>query len=75
MLSPVFATALQGMKTAQERLSSHSERLVRLGEDGTAGDPAGNMAGVALSRRGYEANAAVARTADRMLGSIIDILA
>lgn len=75
MISPILANALQGMQAAQGRLAGHADRVARWGEGRTGSDPAREIAGVLDSARSYEANAAVARTADRMLGSIIDILA
>ena len=85
------ATALGGMQRNQESFARHAQRIALVGAppapdrpDGldasgaAAGadvDLAREMVGLTTSRRGYEANLAVVRAADRMLGSLLDVLA
>ncbi len=45
------------------------------GGDGGGVDLAREMVGLTTSRRGYEANLAVVRAADDMLGTLLDALA
>lgn len=74
----VLGTALSGMKMHQAGLAHSADRIAGWG---TEADPAETvhleqeMVAVLQSRRGYEANLAVVRAADDMLGSLIDFLA
>ena len=77
MISSVFASALNGMQTNQRSLARHAERIADWGTSSAPGDVSleHELVGVMQSRHGYEANLAVARAADDMLGSLIDVLA
>jgi flagellar hook protein FlgE len=77
-------TALAGMQRHQEAFARHADRIARWGLPTDAGDGTGTagdidlateLTGVLTSRRGYEANLAVVRAADDMLGSLLDVLA
>lgn len=69
--------ALTGMQLNQQRFEQHASRISRAGLPG-AGDtvdlPTG-IVGTKVAQRGYEANLAVLRTADEMVGSLLDVLA
>lgn len=71
--------ALQGMRHSQQSFAAHAHRIAEVGAIGSTGgggvDLADEMAGVLVSRRGYEANLAVLRAADGMLGTLLDVLA
>lgn len=75
MLTPALASALQGLQLNQRRFAEHAHAISRSGDTSQPVDPTRDMAGILVSRRGYEANLAVAKRADEMLGSLIDILA
>ena len=71
-------TALAGMQRNQEAFGRHADRIARWGLETGSGDDidlATELTGVLTSRRGYEANLAVVRAADDMLGSLLDVLA
>jgi hypothetical protein len=75
--------ALHGLRLNEERFVRHADRIARLGalETGpegpeeAAGDVVGGMVGLKIASLGYRANLAVVRTADEMLGTLIDTLA
>ena len=77
MISSVFASALNGMQANQRNLARHAERIAGWGTSATPGEVSleHELVGVMQARRGYEANLAVARAADDMLGSLLDVLA
>ena len=77
MIVSALASALNGMQTNQRSLARHADRIAGWG---TSADPGEisletELVGVLQARRGFEANLAVARAADDMLGSLIDVLA
>jgi hypothetical protein len=63
---------VQGITNGITRLNRAAERIAR---DGAGGDLAGNMVDVLKARHEVKANAAVVRTADETIGTLIDILA
>ncbi len=81
------ATALGGLQRNQDAFARHAQRIAMAGAppasagsdapDGAAADVdlAREMVGLTTSRRGYEANLAVLRAADGMLGTLLDALA
>ena len=80
MLIQAMNTALQGMARNQQAFEQHADRISRWGTTRSDGsqpdiDLDTEMVGVLTSRRGYEANLAVARTADEMVGTLIDTFA
>jgi len=74
-----MATSVQGMQNNLRRFESHAGNISRFGTD--AGEEVSavslpeEMVGMQLSRRGFEANAAVFRAQDEMLGSLLDTFA
>lgn len=77
---PAINSALQGLAMNQRSLSGHAHRISRWGTDEAATgsesiDLQEELVGVMTSRRGYEANLAVLRTSDEMLGTLIDTFA
>lgn len=77
MISSVFASALNGMQVNQRTLGRHAERIAAWGTSAAPGAVSleTELVGVMQARRGFEANLAVVRAADDMLGSLIDVLA
>jgi hypothetical protein len=81
--------AILGMHLHEDRFASHARRISRWGTNETphadaetsplavpeVPDPVRDVAGILISRRGFEANLAVARTADEMVGTLVDLLA
>lgn len=69
--------ALSGLQMNQSRFEQHASRIARAGlQDGAEPvDLAGEVVGTNVARRGYEANLAVLRTADEMVGTLLDVLA
>jgi hypothetical protein len=81
MLSAV-SRALQGLQYHQRDFARHAERISMWGrrspgapdnDDGV--DLAAETVGLLQARRGYEANLPVLRTADEMIGTLLDVLA
>lgn len=70
-------TALTGMYAQQRAFARHAERISRweTGQPVAPDDIAGNLVGLGQAKHGYAANLAVVRTADAMLGSLLDVLA
>ena len=72
--------ALIGMSLNLRRFEGHADRISRWGTTGPRDGEAPiqlheEIVGMMTARHGYEANLAVVRAADEMLGSLIDILA
>lgn len=77
---PAVQSALQGMNRNQQSMLNHSVRISRFGTDSSLTEQQNvslpeKMVGLSVSQRGFEANLIVMKTADKMLGSLIDILA
>jgi hypothetical protein len=64
--------ALRGINAGFERLDRAARSLAGIGP---RHDPASNVVDMIRARHDVQANVAVARTADRMIGSVIDVLA
>ena len=62
---------LKGIMAAVDRLNDAAGRI---GRDGANGDLAGNIVDLMRARHEARANAASIRTADKTIGTIIDIL-
>ncbi len=79
MLGSILSTAVQGLQVNQLNLEQHATQISRYGTEAPAAESSVNLeqelVGVMTSRRGFEANLAVVRTADEMLGTLIDVLA
>ncbi len=74
----LIQNALQGLLNHQRRAERAADDVVRstLAEPGEGGPEYADAAvRLMTARRGFEASLAVARTADEMLGSVIDTLA
>jgi hypothetical protein len=69
-----LGSVVTDLAASQRRWDDAAERVVRAGtgedEDFTAA-----VTGMLTARRGYEASLVVARSRDRMLGTLIDMLA
>jgi hypothetical protein len=63
---------VRGINSGFDRLNRAAGRIAR---DGAEGDMAGNVVEVMKARHEVRANAAVVRTADETIGTLIDILA
>lgn len=80
MVSSAINSALQGLAWHQKSFAEHAERISRWQPSPPSEDPDNislerEMVGLMEAKRGYQANLAVVRAADEMLGSLIDILA
>jgi hypothetical protein len=64
--------AASGIHAGLSRLDAAAGRIAR---DGAAGDLARDVVDVMRARQEVRANVAVARTADRTIGSLLDVLA
>ena len=79
MITNVLSSALQGLQAHQKNFLNSANRISRWGTQPDGGHSEGislerEMVGMMESRRGYEANLRVVKTADEMLGSLLDIL-
>ena len=80
MLIAAMHHAFRGLHVNQERLARHADRISRWGTldpvtAASAGDITQEVVGLKIAARGYEANLAVMRTTNSLLGTFIDILA
>ena len=82
MLVSALNHAFAGLQLQERRFVHHAERIARWGSvpsesapDSSPGDIAHDIAGIKLAARGYEANLAVVKVADDMIGTIVDLLA
>ena len=64
--------SLSGMRGGFDRLDASAVRIAR---DGAEGDLAGNVVDLMRARQDVRANAAALRTADQMIGSLLDLMA
>ena len=67
-----ISQAAQGLDAGSDRVSQAADRIARNGMDD---DLAGNMVNMLEARRHVRANVAVVRTADEMIGTLLDVLA
>lgn len=68
---PSLDIAFTGMQASLEQMECVGERMAHLI---SGNDPARDMVKLITQERAFEANAAVARTADEVVGSIIDLI-
>jgi flagellar basal body rod protein FlgC len=71
MVSPI-SQAAQGLDAGFDRLTQAAGRIAR---NGAGDDLAGNMVDMLKARQEVRANVAVVRTADEMIGTLLDVLA
>ena len=71
-MHPSLDVALIGMQAAMDQLVRTGERIAQLAEDGDL--PRDIVELISLQRK-FEASATVARVANEMLGSLIDLFA
>ncbi len=77
MFIPAINSALGGLAGNQQRLANAAERIARFGT-GTAGDEVDltrELVNVRFAKHGYAANLVALKTADEMLGSLLDVFA
>lgn len=72
--------AVSGLFRNQSDLQYHADRISRWGTSNATGNKERiyleeELVGVMSAQRGYEANLAVLRAEDEMIGSLIDVLA
>ena len=67
-----ISQAAQGLDTGFDRLSRAADRIAR---NGDSDDLAGNMVDMLKARQDVRANVTVVRTADEMIGTLLDVLA
>lgn len=65
-------SAVHGVRTGFERLDRAAGRIAR---DGEGADLAGNMVDLLRARHEVRANVAVAKTADGLVGTLLDVFA
>lgn len=84
MFADAISSALAGMQRNQEAFARHAHRIANAGNPGAADPSAADaspvnlheeLAGILVSRRGWEANLVVLRAADGMMGTLIDMFA
>jgi len=79
MLGSIMGSAVMGLQANQDRLSQHAHAISKWGaapgEDQSGVRLEEELVGVMTAHRGAEANMAVVRAADDMLGTLIDVLA
>ena len=77
MVTSALSSALAGLQYNQRSLARHADRIASYGGDPPPADVSleKEMVGVLEARRGYEANLAVVRASDDMIGSLLDVLA
>ncbi len=63
---------LAGISAGFDRLDRAAGKIAR---EGAQGDLAGNLVELQLARHEVRANVAVVRTADEMIGTLLDVLA
>ena len=64
--------SLSGIRGGFDRLASSAVRIAR---DGAGSDLAGHVVDMLRARQDVRANAATLRTADQMIGFLIDVMA
>jgi hypothetical protein len=64
--------SLSGIRGGFDRLAASAVRIAR---DGAGGDLAGNVVDMMRARQDVRANAATLRTADQMIGFLLDVMA
>jgi flagellar hook protein FlgE len=64
--------SLSGIRGGFDRLASSAVRIAR---DGAGSDLAGNVVDMMRARQDVRANAAALRTADQMIGFLLDVMA
>ncbi len=67
-----ISQAAQGLDAGFDRLSQAANRTAR---NGAGDDLAGNIVDMLKARQDVRANVAVVRTADEMIGTLLDVLA
>jgi len=80
VITSALGSALQGIYKNQMAMTRHADRISRFGtEDISETDEnislESEMVGILQAKRGIEANTAVIKTEDEMLGTLIDMLA
>ena len=64
--------SLRGISGGFDRLEQSAGRIAR---DGAGSDLAGNLVDMILARQEVRTNVAALRTADQMIGSVLDVMA
>ena len=71
--------SIAGLESAlfgiRENLKQFERTAERISRQAPGGDRAGDMVGLITSKAGVQANVKVARTADELIGTLLDILA
>jgi flagellar basal body rod protein FlgC len=74
-ISSIYSTAVYGLNTATNRFNTTAQKIANYGT-GTPGsdDLAENAVDLISEKTAFKANALVLKSADQMLGSLLDIL-
>jgi len=75
VINPAMSSALSGLQWSQRSFERHAHEISRSGLAPDAELRPEDICGLMTAERGYEANLAVLRRTDDMLGSLLDILA
>ena len=74
-ISSVLSTGIQGVQAAMNRSDLAAGRIAQFGASQGASDLAGPMVDLKVSEFEVKASAAVIKTGDQMLGTLLDIKA
>lgn len=75
VINPAMASALSGLQWNQRSFDHHAEAISRAGTSPEASLRPENIVGLKIAGHGFEANLAVLRKSDDMIGSLLDVLA
>lgn len=75
MLISILGSGLQGCQQNLQRFAASAERISAWGDPEAETTPTADLVELLSARQGAEASLAVIAAGDRLLGSLIDILA
>lgn len=76
-ITAAFGTAAAGMEAAADRFAQSASRVARAGTGLPAADddPAQGIIDGMVAKQAFGANVGVVRTADEMMGTLLDVIA
>jgi flagellar hook protein FlgE len=74
-VSSVMSTGVQGLQAGFGRANQAAGEIARAGQPESGGDLASSLVDLKVSENQVKASAAVIKTADEMLGTLIDTMA
>jgi flagellar basal body rod protein FlgC len=73
-ISSTYSVASYGLNTAANQLSTTAQKIAGFGSNPTdTGDLVQNVVDLSTEKTAFKANAIVLKSADQMLGSLLDI--